>query len=97
VQGFNGTNCENSKFQQQLIIIFPKLLDESDVQLHWIHDHGTGIIAGVIDQKGILTPPRYLIPPPVYLDVRVTPFISLINMSYMYFETDHSLVSWPFH
>jgi hypothetical protein len=37
--------------------------------------------------------PRHLIPPPVYLGVRVSPFISLICISYLYFETDHSLVS----
>jgi hypothetical protein len=51
------------------------------------------LTAGVIDQQGMLTPPRHLIPPPVYLGVRVSPFISLIYISYLCFETDHSLVS----
>ena len=50
----------------------------------------------MIDQQGMLTPPRHLIPPPVYPGVRVSPFISLICISYLYFETDHSLVSQPF-
>jgi hypothetical protein len=56
-----------------------------------------GLMAGVIDQQGMLTPPRHLIPPLLYPGVRVSPFISLICISYLYFETDHSLVSYPFH
>jgi hypothetical protein len=39
------------------------------------------------------TPPRHLIPPPVYPGVHVGPFISLICIFYLYFETDHTLVS----
>jgi hypothetical protein len=35
-----------------------------------------------------------LIPPPVYPGDRVSPFTSLICISYLYFETVHSLVSW---
>jgi hypothetical protein len=34
------------------------------------------ITAGVIDQQGMLTPPRHLIPPPVYPGAGVSPFIS---------------------
>jgi hypothetical protein len=33
----------------------------------------------------MLTPPRHLIPPPVYPGVRVSPFISLICISYCFF------------
>jgi hypothetical protein len=32
----------------------------------------------------MLTPPRHLTPPPVYAVVRVSPFISLICISYLY-------------
>jgi hypothetical protein len=45
----------------------------------------------------MFTPPRHLIPPPVYPDVHVSPFISLNCNSYLRFETDHSLVSQIFH
>jgi hypothetical protein len=50
-------------------------------------------LCSVIDRQGMLTPPRHLIPPPVYPGVRVSPFIFLICISYLYFDTDHSLVS----
>jgi hypothetical protein len=52
-----------------------------------------GLTAGATGQKGMFTPPRHLIPPPVYLGVRVSLFISLTCNSYLFFETDHSLVS----
>jgi hypothetical protein len=50
-----------------------------------------------ICQQGILTPPRHLIPPPVFLGVRVSPFVYLTCNSYLNFETDYTSVSWPFH
>jgi hypothetical protein len=56
-------------------------------------NHGTGFTASVIDQQGMVTPPRHLIPPPVYPGVRVSPFISLTYIPYLYFETAYSLVS----
>ena len=56
-----------------------------------------GLTAGVTGQQGMLNPPRHLIPPPVYLGVRVSPFVYLTCNSYLNFETDYSSVSWPFH
>jgi hypothetical protein len=52
--------------------------------------------AGVTGRQGMLTPPRHLIPPPVFLGVRVSPFLYLTCNSYLNFETDYSSVSWPF-
>ena len=58
-----------------------------------IDDPETWLTAGVTGLQGILTPPWHLIPPPVFPGVRVSPF----GNSYLYFETDYSSVSWPFH
>jgi hypothetical protein len=57
-----------------------------------ILDLKTEITAGVTDQQGMLTPPRHLIPLPVYPGVLVRPFISLICNSYLCFEPDHCLI-----
>jgi hypothetical protein len=51
----------------------------------------------VTGQQGMLTLPRHLIPPPVYPGVRVSLFVYLTCNSYLYFETDYSSASWPFH
>jgi hypothetical protein len=59
--------------------------------------YGTGLTADVTFGQGILTPPRQLIPILLYPGVGVSPFISLICNSYLCFETDHSLVSYPFN
>ena len=61
--------------------------------LYLVYLNLSGLTAGVIDQQVMLNPSRHLIPPPVDLGVRVSPFISLICNSYLYFETDQSLVS----
>jgi hypothetical protein len=58
----------------------------------WNGPHG-----GATGQQGMLTPPRHLIPPPVFPGVRVSPFVYLTCNSYLNFETDYSSVSWPFH
>ena len=63
--------------------IFSSIADRAPL----IHDHETGLTAGVIDQQGMLTPPRHLIPLP---GIRVSPFISLICNFYLCFEIDHS-------
>jgi hypothetical protein len=55
-----------------------------------------GLTAGVTGGQGVLTPPRHLIPLPVCPGVCVSPFIYLTCNSYLCFETDHFLVSWPF-
>jgi hypothetical protein len=44
-----------------------------------------------------ITPPRYLIPPPVFPLVYVNTFVYLTCISYLNFETDYSSVPWPFH
>jgi hypothetical protein len=59
-----------------------------------LNDH---LDSGVTGQQMMLTPPRHLIPPPVFPGVRVRPFVYLTGNSYMNFETDYSLVSWPLH
>jgi hypothetical protein len=56
-------------------------------------DHGTGLTAGVMDQQGMLTPPRHLIPSLVYPGIRISPFIYLTCNTYLFIETDHYLVS----
>jgi hypothetical protein len=56
-----------------------------------------GHTAGAAGQQGMLTPPRHLIPLPVFPVVRVSPFVYLTCNSYLNFETDYSSVSWPFH
>jgi hypothetical protein len=53
-------------------------------------------MAGVTGRQGMLTPPRHLIPPPVFPGVRVSPFVYLTFNSYLNFETEYSSVSWPF-
>jgi hypothetical protein len=55
-----------------------------------------GHTVGATGQQGMLTPPRHLIPPPVYPGVRVNPFAYLTFNSYLNFETDYSSVSWPY-
>jgi hypothetical protein len=74
--------------------------------LLWNHDFDMGKfqiqmgkwIMSLCDRStGMLTPPRHLILPPVYPGVHVSPFISLTCNSYFCFETDHSLVTYPFH
>jgi hypothetical protein len=56
-----------------------------------------GHTAGATVQQGMLTPPRHLIPPPVFPGVRFGQFVYLTCNSYLNFETDYSSVSWPFH
>jgi hypothetical protein len=56
-----------------------------------------GLTAGATGRQGILTPPRHLIPPPVFPGVRVSSFVYLTCNSYLSFETDYSSVSWPLH
>jgi hypothetical protein len=55
--------------------------------------HEMGLTVGATGQQVMLTPPRHLIPPPVFPGVRVSPFISVTCKSYLCLETDHSLVS----
>jgi hypothetical protein len=40
-------------------------------------------MAGATDRQGMLTPPRHLIPPPVFPWVRVSPFVYLTCNSYL--------------
>jgi hypothetical protein len=56
-----------------------------------IHDVETGLMVGMTGQKGMLTPPRHLVPSPVYLGNSPI-FFSLTCNSYMCFQTYHSLV-----
>jgi hypothetical protein len=63
----------------------------------FIMDNGTGPTAGATGWQGMLTPPRHLMPPPVFPGVRVSPFVYLTCNSYLNFENDYSSVSWPFH
>jgi hypothetical protein len=58
-----------------------------------MHDNGTGLTAGATGGQGMLTPPRHLIPPPIFPGVRVSPFVYLTCNSYLNFETDYSSVS----
>jgi hypothetical protein len=51
------------------------------------------VTVGATGQQGMLTPPRHLIPSPVYPAVLVSPFISLTCNSYLRLETDHSFSS----
>jgi hypothetical protein len=53
--------------------------------------------ADVAARQVMLTSPRHLLSPLVCLGVRVSPFIYLTSNSYLCFETDYSLVSYPFH
>jgi hypothetical protein len=46
-----------------------------------------GLTADVTGRQGVLTPPRHQIPPPVCLEVRVSPFIYLTCNSYLCYET----------
>jgi hypothetical protein len=50
----------------------------------------SGCTVDVTSQQEMLTPPRHLIPHAVCLVV-------CVFYSYVYFDTDHCLVSWPFH
>jgi hypothetical protein len=56
-----------------------------------------GFTVGATGQQGMLTPPRHLIPPPVFPGVRVCPFVYLTCNFYLNFKTDYSSVSWPFY
>jgi hypothetical protein len=55
------------------------------------------MVAGATGRQGMLTPPRHLIPPPVFPWVCVISFVYLTCNSYLNFQTDYSSVSWPFH
>jgi hypothetical protein len=64
-----------------------------------IHDHDTGLTAGVTGQQGMFALSMHLIPLPLCPGVRVLPFISLTCNAYFCFEIDHCCVHipWPFH
>jgi hypothetical protein len=51
-----------------------------------------GHTVGATCQQGILTPPRHLIPPPVFPGVYVSPFAYLTCNSSLNLETDFSLL-----
>jgi hypothetical protein len=68
---------------------------------HTDHDYGSyrllsleiGLVVGVTGQQGMLIPPRHLIPPLIYSEVRVHPFSDL------YYEIDYCslFLSWHLH
>jgi hypothetical protein len=59
------------------ISILAKVTQVSDVAHGPLVTFEMGLTAGATGQQGILTPPRHLIPPPVYPGVCVGPFIFL--------------------
>jgi hypothetical protein len=81
-----------------ILSVVSKILEGSvHLQDFWIAMIFSRLTAGATGRQGMLTPPRHLIPPPVFPGVRVSPFIYLTCNSYLNFETDYSWVYWPFH
>jgi hypothetical protein len=76
------------------VLLSPLQMDRFLFLTHWfclmVFAFEIGLTAGAIGQQGMLTPPRQLIPPPVFLGVRVSPFVYLTCNSYLNFETDYS-------
>jgi hypothetical protein len=50
-------------------------------------------MVGVTGRQGMLTPPRHLIPPPVFPGVRVSPFVYMTCNSYLNFAISSYAIS----
>jgi hypothetical protein len=74
----------NKKDVQDLFTISNQSLSRSwytdlDYGLHRLPKLELGLMAGVTDRQGMVTPPTHLIYPPVYSEVRVCPILKVVR------------------